>query len=111
MTRSKEASKALLCLHRLDRLKQLAGIGDFHERLCRILAAHNVDRRGVLNVDLAPDFFVGIDLSGKLALRIDYERQFDLVLGGEFLREVLQVVRHDLRLVLEDKIPKLIAEI
>src|SRR5438045_2317804 len=77
----------------------------------RIAAADDVNGWRVRNADFAAELFVSVDLRGKFPLRIDYERQIGFVLGGKLLREALQVVRRNFRLVLEDVITELAAEI
>src|SRR5579864_823678 len=101
----------LLALYRLNQLKQLAGVGNFHEWPRGILAADHVDRRGVLDANFAPQFLISSDLGCELALRIDHERQVGFVIGGKLLREALQVIGRYFRLVLENVVAELIAEI
>src|SRR5579864_7389767 len=101
----------LLALHGLDQLEQLGGVGDFHKRPRGILAADHIDRRRVLDANFAPQFLVGGDLGRELALRIDDERQVGLVIGSKLLRETLQVIRRYFRLVLENVVAELVAEI
>src|SRR5947209_11005829 len=77
----------------------------------RIAAADDVNGWRVCDADLAAEIFVGVNLGGEFTLRIDHEWQVGFVLSGKLLRDALQVVRRNFRLVLEDVITELIAEI
>jgi hypothetical protein len=109
MTRWADHPILLLGLHGLDHLKQLGGVGHLDERAAGVSAADDVNRRRVLNSDLLPEFPVSIYFRSKLTLGIDHEWQIDFVLGRKPLREILQSIGSDLRLVLKNEIAELIA--
>src|SRR5690349_8998154 len=103
MTRSPGHPTLLLPLHGLNHLEQLAGVRHLNERTARVPAADDVNRGRVLNSDFLPQFLVGIHFRRELTLRIYHEGQIDFVLGRKPLREILQSVGSDLRLMLEDE--------
>ena len=65
-------------------------------------AADHVNGRSVFEVKRFPQFTVGVDLSRKLALRINHEGQIHLMIDGKLLRELAQVGGKDFGLVLKD---------
>ena len=94
-----------LALHGLDNLKELIGVRHLDERTARVPGADYVNRGRVLNSDFSPHFLVGIHhFRRELTLGIDDEWQIDFVLGRKPLREILQSIGSDLRLVLEDEV-------
>src|SRR5437870_3013506 len=101
----------LLSLYRLDHLKELVRVRYFNERTVRVPATDYVNRGRVLNSDFPPQFLVGIHFRRELTLGIDHEWQIDLVLSRKPLREILQSIGSDLRLVLEDEVAELIAQL
>src|SRR5438876_9010730 len=111
MARSPHHPILLLALHGLDHLKELVRVRHLDERAARVPAADYVNRRRVLNSDLLPEFLVGIHFRRELTLGIDREWQIDFVLGRKSLRKILQSIGSDLRLMLENEVAELTAQL
>ena len=87
--------------HGVDQLKQLAAIDYLDERLALCLIANHINGRRVLNPHCVAQTLVFVDFGGELALGVNYEWQIHFVRGGKFLGVAAQVLRRNLRLVLE----------
>src|SRR5581483_6844168 len=99
------------CLGLFDQLKQLATVHHLHERLTGTSIGYDVNGRRVLNGDALPERAVLFDGISQFALRIEHERQTGVVFLGESLSERAQVAGRDLRLVLEDELTELGAQL
>src|SRR6185312_14571770 len=108
---SEAMQECLLALHGFDQLIELAGVGDFDKRPCRVLAAHHVNRRRVLDANLLAQLFFGIHLGSEFSLRINHERKLFFVIRRELAGETLQRVGSDFGLVLEDVVAEFFAQL
>ena len=65
----------------------------------------------MIDANTLASVLVFVDCRCQFPLRIDHERQVHFVVSGEFFRETAQRRRRDLRLVLEDVVAEIIAQL
>lgn len=98
-------------LHRIDQLKQLATVDDFDEWFPHFIAGHHVDGRSVVEAEAVAEIAIRLHFGSEFALRIDREGKVNLVVGGEFFGESMQIIFADFKLVLKHGIAELFAEL
>ena len=95
----------------VNELIEAAAVYDFNEGRSVGGAGDDPNGRGVLDADALAERVVGFHFFGQVAHGIDGEGQGDAVLGGPFLRELLEIAGSlDGRLIGEDVVAIVVAE-
>ena len=101
---------SLFLFHGVDKGVELTSVDYLYEGFAVGFVADHVDRRRVLKVKAVAEIAVGGDLGGKFALGVDYEREGEFVVGGEFFGEGMEIVFSDFELVGEALVAKFVAD-
>ena len=105
------SERGLLFQGCVDQCIQIAEVGFYFYRLDSWFGTDYIDGRGVVEADTLAEILVLGDLRFQLALGIDREGQADFVGVGEGVGIGAEVAGVDLRLVGEEVVAELVAEI